>query len=390
MIETTTSQPSYISCVGMGWFPQSPGGLNRYVYELLQALSHDSLADGGSVEYCGIDIPENRSNPNLLLTNLATDSSLLPQRLLSVFNRFSKRSIHQPDAINLHFSLYSMPILAQLPKHVPVTFTFHGPWAAESAQEGDSKLSVFLKRSVEHQVFRRCDRFITLSRAFADILHSDYGIPYSKIYTIPGGIDTATFQNNLTRQAARDYLHFPQQRPILFSPRRLVQRVGLDKLLEALILVKQYVPDVWLAVAGKGPQREALEQKTKTLGLSNNVKFLGYVSDKDLPICYQAADLTVVPSQALEGFGLILLESLASGTPVLSTPVGGMPEVLCPLDKNLVTHTITPVAIGDRLIQCLTGKLSLPSREKCRAYAVRNYDWNIIAPRVKDILLMPS
>jgi glycosyltransferase involved in cell wall biosynthesis len=85
----------------------------------------------------------------------------------------------------------------------------------------------------------------------------------------------------------------------------------------------------------------------------------------------------------------VLLESLACGTPVVSTPVGGMPEVLRPFEPNLVTVDATAGAIADRLIAYFTGKLILPDRESCRDYAVRNYDWQIIAPRVQEILLRP-
>lgn len=281
-------------------------------------------------------------------------------------------------------------MLRQLPIDVPITFTFHGPWAGESQREGASLLKVALARWIEQRVYGRCDRFITLSQAFADILHQDYGIPTDKISVIPGGINTQRFQNTLSRTQAREKIGFPIDRPILFTPRRLVQRMGIDKLLEALARVRQQVPEVWLAIAGKGPQQQALEQQVKTLGLENNVKFLGYVPDADLPLCYQAADLTVVPSQDLEGFGLILLESLACGTPVLSTPVGGMPEVLRPFDANLVSENRSAGAMGDRLLQFLTGKLDLPSRDACRTYATENFDWKIIAPRVKEVLLRPK
>jgi glycosyltransferase involved in cell wall biosynthesis len=156
-----------------------------------------------------------------------------------------------------------------------------------------------------------------------------------------------------------------------------------------LVEVKRQVPDVWLAIAGKGALRSVLEQQAHELGLQEQVKFLGYVPDEQLPIAYQAADLTVVPSQSLEGFGLILLESLACGTPVLSTPVGGMPEVLRPFQPALVTDTPDSDALAARLVDLLTGKIPLPDRSACREYAVKNYDWKIITPKVREVLLMP-
>jgi glycosyltransferase involved in cell wall biosynthesis len=233
------------------------------------------------------------------------------------------------------------------------------------------------------------DRFIVLSRTFGDILHREYQIPWEQIHIIPGGVDIERFQLNITRQQAREVLGFPQDRPILFTPRRLVQRMGIDILLQALVEVKHQVPDVWLAIAGKGALRIPLEQQARALGLQEHVKFLGYVPDEQLPVAYQAADLTVVPSQSLEGFGLILLESLACGTPVLSTPVGGMPEILQPFQPTLVTETPAADALATRLVDLLTGKIPLPDRSACREYAVNNYDWKIIAPKVRDVLLMP-
>jgi glycosyltransferase involved in cell wall biosynthesis len=272
---------------------------------------------------------------------------------------------------------------------VSITFNFHGPWAAESAEEGGGWLNIAFKKWVEQRVYNRCDRFITLSQAFADVLIRDYKIAPAKIQVIPGGINTDAFQMTYSRRQARTQMNFPVDRPILFTPRRLVQRMGIDVLLDALVQVKQQVPNVWLAIAGKGKQREALEQKAQDLGLAHHVQFLGYVPDADLPICYQAADLTVVPSQSLEGFGLVLLESLACGTPVLSTPVGGMPEVLLPFDVNLVTADVTVNAIADRLVMLLTNASMLPDRAACREYAVTHYDWKIIGPQVREVLFHP-
>jgi glycosyltransferase involved in cell wall biosynthesis len=297
------------------------------------------------------------------------------------------RSATHPDAINLHFALYSLPLLDVFPASVPITFNFHGPWALESDREGASKLGVLVKRWIEQRVYRRCDRFIVLSKAFGTILHQEYNIPWSNIHIIPGGVDTVRFQPSLNRSQARSQLNWPTDRLILFTPRRLVHRMGLDKLLMALAQVKQQVPEVWLAIAGKGALRPLLEQQVQDLELEHHVKFLGFLPDEQLPIAYQAADLTVVPSQLLEGFGLILLESLASGTPVLCTPVGGMPEVLTPRFSDCITRSTDEGAIAEHLRELLTGRLPLPSRATCREYAVTHFDWRIISQRVRHILL---
>lgn len=388
----SATKAAQILCVGMGWFPKTPGGLDRYVYELTHQLanSHDR------VELCGIGLPDSAGESSMTLTNLAAPDSNLLKRLWSTSQQFAQyrrersTSDRLADAINLHFALYSLPLLPQLPKHIPVTFTFHGPWALESQWEGQSKWGVFFKYWVEQQVYRRCDRFIVLSKAFGQILHREYGVPWDKIHIIPGGVNTTRFQSTLSRQEARAKLGWHPDRTILFTPRRLVNRMGLDKLVQAIAHVKAQVPDVWLAIAGKGPLRESLEQQVQKLGLQDQVKLLGFLPDEDLPLAYQAADLMVMPSQSLEGFGLTLLESLACGTPVLCTPVGGMPEVVEALSPDLVTRSVETDAIVDRLVELLTDKDRLPSRTACRTYACDRFDWKVIAQQVRQVLLLPK
>jgi glycosyltransferase involved in cell wall biosynthesis len=387
-VENYTNHPIKASasllCVGLGWFPQSPGGVERYVYELI----HQLAANQYTVELCGIGLPKTQPNSPIKLTNLAEADSPLLSRLWSVRSNFLNRQITQPDAINLHFALYSFPLLNILPSDVPITFTFHGPWALESQREGASQLSVFLKYwLVEKRVYNRCDRFIVLSKAFGEILHQKYQIPWSKIHLIPGGVDLSRFQPNLSRQEARTQLNWPQDRAILFTPRRLVKRMGIDKLLNALATIKPKIPDVWLAIAGKGPLKTSLEEQATSLGLKEQVKFLGFLPDEQLPLAYQAADLTIMPSQSLEGFGLVLLESLACGTPALCTPVGGMPEVIEPFLPGLITNSPEEIALAEKLEELLTGKIPIPSRNACREYAATNFDWQKIAQQVRQVLL---
>ena len=109
--------------------------------------------------------------------------------------------------------------------------------------------------------------------------------------------------------------------------------------------------------------------------------------ENDLPVAYQAADLTVMPSQSFEGFGLAILESLACGTPVLCTPVGGMPEILQGFSPDLITETITVESIANKLSQVMLEKLPLPSREECRNYTIQNYNWTNISQQVRQVLL---
>jgi glycosyltransferase involved in cell wall biosynthesis len=243
------------------------------------------------------------------------------------------------------------------------------------------------RRLIEQTTYNRCARFIVLSKAFGNILHQEYHIPWDKIHVIPGGVNIDKFQPNVSRQTARQQLNWPENRPILFTSRRLVHRVGLDKLLQALAIIKPKVPDIWLAIAGRGHLQATLQQQAQDLGLENNVKFLGFLPDEQLPLAYQAANLTVMPSQSFEGFGLAIPESLACGTPVLCTPIGGMPEILNGFSPELITTSAEANAIAEKLEQVLLAEIPTPSREDCRQYAITNFDWQKIAQKVRQVIL---
>ncbi|MBD2454188.1 glycosyltransferase family 4 protein [Nostoc sp. FACHB-87] len=383
--ENFNTKSASILTLGLGWFPKTPGGLERYIYELTHQLANRQ----DQIELCGVGLPEIDLNSPIKLTNLASPNLPIWQRLWHIRNNFKNSRIGKPDAINLHFALYSFPIMDILPQDIPITFNFHGPWASESEQEvTTNKLSIIIKRLlIEKSTYHRCDRFIVLSKAFGNILHQQYQVPWEKIHIIPGGVNIHRFQPNLSQQAAKQELGWPDNRPILFTSRRLVYRMGIDKLLQAVAIIKPKIPDVWLAIAGRGYMQDALQQQAKELGLENTVKFLGFIPDEQLPIAYQAADLTVMPSQSFEGFGLALVESLACGTPVVCTPVGGMPEILTQFSPDLITSSIEVYDIADKLENILLGKISIPSRQACRDYAVTNYDWSLIAQKVRDVIL---
>jgi len=376
-----------ILTVGSGWFPTTPGGMERYIYELIHKLAINQ----DQIELCGVGLPEQEdiSIANIRLHNLASPHSKIWQRLWSIRSKFRQINLNHFDAVNLHFALYSFPILDLLPKSLPITFNFHGPWAAESQEELLNKqLTIWIKQHlVEKNTYNQCDRFIVLSRAFGNILHQQYEIPWEKIHIIPGGVDVKHFKNNLSRLAAREQLGWPTERPILFTSRRLVHRMGIDKLLTAIAKIKPVVPDIWLAIAGRGHIQTSLEKQVVELGLENQVRFLGFLPDQQLPIAYQAADLTVMPSQSFEGFGLAILESLACGTPVLCTPVGGMPEILQSFTPELITDSIAVDSLANKLQEVMLAKIVLPTREECRNYAAENYDWTNIAQRVRQVIV---
>jgi glycosyltransferase involved in cell wall biosynthesis len=208
-----------------------------------------------------------------------------------------------------HFALYASALLPQLMgiKHV---IHFQGPWAIESATEGKGPLNVTLKRLIERAVYSSADAFITLSRAFRDLLIAEYKVNPELVHVIPPAVDLQRFAIG-DRRKARARLGWPQDGRILLCVRRLARRMGLEVLVEGFREIASSHPKAFLFVGGSGALRDELTSKIESNGLSQRVRLLGFIPDDQLATAFQAADLSVVPSQSLEGFGLTTLESLA-------------------------------------------------------------------------------
>ena len=362
----------------MGWFGEEPGGLNRMYAGLLGSLPKQGVAVRGLV--AGSAAAEQGAPQNL---------SFFERREASVLGRLRgcRRAVSHAleagdvDVVAAHFSLYALPILDLL-RERPFVFHFHGPWASESRSEQERGAGIVTKRAIEALVYRRADRLIVLSSAFAQVLERQFGIAPERIHVIPGGVEAARYRLAESRAAARAKLGLPADRPLVVAVRRLVRRVGLEGLVNAMDEVRKAVPDALLLIAGRGEMAQELAQRIEARGLTRHVRLLGFVADDDLPLLFRACDLSVVPSVALEGFGLSTIESLAAGTPVLVTPVGGLPETVAPLDPSLVLPEASPGCLASGISDALRNPDALPSAHACARYVRENFDWPVVAARV--------
>ena len=365
--------------VGKGWFPEQSGGLNRYYHELLRHLP------AAGVEVTGLVAGSEQvaAQSGGVVRPFAPSRASLPARLGRV-RRLVRTELQQHPAslFVTHFALYAAPCLDLLGDH-PVVVHFHGPWSAESLTEGASTLAAGLKYWVEDAVYRRGARFVVLSQAFGRLLAERHGVPTDRIRVIPGGVDTARFAPAESRASARARLGWPQDRPIALVVRRLVRRMGLEDLIAAVELARSAVPELLLVIAGTGPLAAELERRAEG-PVARHVQFAGYLPDDDLPLAFRAADLSVVPSVALEGFGLIVAESLAAGTPVLVTDVGGLPETVAGLSEACVVRERGPHGIAAALAAALRGTLALPTASDCVQHARQRFDWPVIAEQVRS------
>jgi 1,2-diacylglycerol 3-alpha-glucosyltransferase len=183
----------------------------------------------------------------------------------------------------------------------------------------------FIARRFSRHQCNAVDSLVVPSGPMLDVLRK-YGVATS-IHVIPTGIRPEQFQHgDGARFRAR--LGIPARQPLLLYVGRVALEKNIRFLIEVVARVKAGIPNILFLITGEGPAERTLARHVQTLGLSDNVRFTGYLDrNSQLQDCYRAADLFLFASRT-ETQGLVLLESMAAGTPVVSTAVMGTKEVL--------------------------------------------------------------
>ena len=289
------------------------------------------------------------------------------------------------DLVSFQGPVSSLLVDRAIDDGVPRVCTFHSPWPTEyriRTREGSRfseprrRANVALRRAAERRVLERSDGAIALSEFMAGELDRVYGGAVEPT-AIPGGVDVDRFSPATPPHEAI------AGDPAFVTVRRLAVRMGHPLLLRAFARVVETHPDARLHVTGSGPLRADLEALADRLGIADSVTFLGYVPDEALPGVYAASDCFVLPTIELEGFGLATLEALASGTPVVATPVGATPEVLEAVDARLEAPADPVVAATtpESLAAGMRDWAALPDADReaagaaCRRYVERHRTW---------------
>jgi glycosyltransferase involved in cell wall biosynthesis len=366
--------------IGASWFSYEFSGLERYYAELVTRLP----ALGTEITGLVYEMKQPPKFDGLKLVSFGTQHKSLVRKFLDQ-RRIVKRYLNDGiDLVVSHCTPSLFPSLNDLDGK-PLICHFHGPRYIERTMEGANTISVQLSKYIEHKVYGRADRIITLSQYMKRVLVETYGFAEERVSVIPGGVNLDQFKQCVPREEARKRLELPQARPVILTVRRLERRMGLHNLVQAMSEVVRIHPDVLLLIAGKGTLQKELDQHIHSRNLSANVRLMGAVTDQVLPLLYRAADFSIVPTTAYEGFGLIIVESLASGTPVLGTPVGAISEVLSTLSESLLLESAAPQHLAEGMCEALSGKRALPNMQVCERYAVENYGWPAIARKVHSV-----
>jgi glycosyltransferase involved in cell wall biosynthesis len=164
--------------------------------------------------------------------------------------------------------------------------------------------------------------------------------------------------------------------------------MGLDVFLSALEnLAEKH--NFTAVLAGDGPERARLMQRISTGRLTSRVLFPGRMPESELPLAYQAADAFVLPTIALEGFGIIILEAWANGCPVIASNIGAISELLQPISPQCLVEPANAQALNEILERVLTGSLKLPRPEELMNHVAGRYSRHILLPEYLRLLTAP-
>ena len=201
-----------------------------------------------------------------------------------------------------------------------------------------------------------------------------------KIEVVPNGVNINQFtllKKEEQRKWVEDYFHVDFGSNLnIINVGRLSPEKGLRYLIESL---RNLNSETKVFIVGDGPEKNSLEKLVKELELENRVIFMGKIMHDELPKILNAMDVFVLPAISMEGFSNSMLEAMACGLPVVTTPIGAGPEVIKE-EIGVVVETKNPKKLADGIIQCsnLDGK-------KIRAYVEKNFSFNVVANLVYDL-----
>jgi len=396
---------SYHTCPLATLGGKDTGGMNVYVRELTRQLgemqvhvdvftrSQDEhvphvLHDLG---YCNrvVHVPAGPEFP-LPRQELA---GYLPQ-FVSGIEAFASQKGIRYDLIHSHYWLSGLAAkeLAQR-WQVPIVQMFHTLELMKqrvartpNEAEGDYRLRG------EREVLRIADRIIAATPAELAQLQWLYNADTRKVTVIPPGVDLRHFYP-IPPDEAKEFIGVPPCDQMLLFVGRIEPLKGIDTLIEAISILRQRGVYVCLSVIGGEPeagQESASAEMTRlkalseSYGLTDMVAFLGKRSQDTLPYYYSAAEAVVVPSQ-YESFGMVALEAMACGTPVVASQVGGLAFLVQDGETGFTVPMDDPVALADRLHNlCADPELRRRMGERAANFA-KEYAWEKIAKKMVGV-----
>lgn len=370
------AQKKKIALVYDAIFPYVTGGAEKRFFEVGKRLAKE----GYDVHLYGMKSwtgPDTISESGMTLHGIMDKESLYTakgRRSIGEAFRFglaifhlSKESFDVIDCCGFpYFSLFSLRLITWA-KRKPLYCTWHEVWGREYWKRYLGPVGIF-GYAVEYIAARLPDTIISVSDSTTQALRNELGRK-GKIVTIPNGIDFEKIDGAEATEEGSD---------IIFVG-RLIPHKNVDKLIEALVIVRQRLPDVTLTIIGEGPEEAALRKLTEDLNLERNIRFSGFVEENKLFSYMKSSKMLALPSSR-EGFGMVVLEAKACGLPVLTVdePRNAARHLVKDGKGDKITE-VNPTSIAKGISELLENRAAAGQKQ-----GIERYDWRIITAEVED------
>jgi D-inositol-3-phosphate glycosyltransferase len=374
---------------------QDTGGMSVYIRELARELGsagHKIDIYTKNEKGIGDKVVTLNENVHLIHLNMG-DNGTIPKgslypHLPDIFrslDTFRMRNDLTYDLVHSHYWLSGrVGVMAQRSWNVPHIVMFHTTGIAKRVSCADEK-EMQLRLVDEKKLAHECSRIIAPTEKEKLLLGKYFAVPLEKIACVPCGVNPDTFQP-LPKQLARDRTGLQKFNPLLLYVGRLAPVKGVERLMAAMIHMRKYDNLRLIIAGGDGHQSGStvrLRKCARKLGIHNTVIFTGRIAHEDLSLYYSAADVLVMPSY-YESFGLVALESLACGTPVVATRTGAMDSIINKGTTGAIVDFPSPQGIASAIEKVLEQKARKSVTPDVIRTSVMGHKWKDIASAVAD------
>lgn len=297
----------------------------------------------------------------------------IPQ--ISSFRTFLE-AVKASDLIHAHGHPYpSSLIAAKIAKKYgkPVVLTQHNTFIEYENSLWDH-VEWLNDCAIGREALKASDRIVVVSNATRNYVLS-LGADPKKVCVLHNGVDVDRFKPLAgVRDEMRKKLGIPEASRVVLTVRRIVYKNGVDTLIDSAEKSIRKNPRLVFLVVGKGPDFEKVKEKIVQLGIQENFRLTGFVSDDDLPFYYNAADFFVLPSKSGEGLPLVALEAMACGLPVIATNVGGISEIMKEECGKLVPPN-SPDVLAEAILEFSRRELASLRRD-LRVMVEQEHSWD--------------
>jgi len=365
--------------------PRVVGGISRVVHD----LSHRLIKDGHDVTvvtYRDGDVPYFENDDGVMVHRvdnfMISSNNFIDWVMQLNFNMIARAGeiiAKEGNFDVIHAHDWLVAYAAKTLKHAystPMIATIHATEAGRnSGIRGETQKYI---NDTEWMLTYEASEVIVNSNYMKNELQRLFGLPFEKINVVPNGVNLNLFNGvdrdyDFRRQYAMD-----NEKIILFMG-RLVYEKGIQHLISAMPKVLANYHDAKLVIAGKGGMIDELRNQVNSLGIADKVYFTGYLSSKNVQKMYKCADIAVFPS-TYEPFGIVALEGMLSGAPVVVSDIGGLNEIVDHGVNGMKSYAGNPNSLADSILTLLFDhKLCDTIAKNAKNKVKTEYNWNKIA-----------